>query len=201
MTYNRPAFLLTAGLIVLVMLVSIGAFLLVLHGFVAEIAPTIPDVMTDIPTLYDYVNGTKVTEFYGLNSSEVEAEYQRLNAELEELLNDLVIAEESAGLLLTDFDHFGSSVTNIGDLDGDGVNDIVVGARLDDTNGLDSGAIHIIFLNSNGTPKSTVEINSSTTYGPILSDGDNFGWSVANIGDLDGNGVDDIAVGAYHDDE
>jgi len=94
---NRPAFLLSAGLIVLVMLVSIGAFLLVLHGFVAEIAPTIPDVMTDIPTLYDYnVNGTKITEFDGLNSSEVEAEYQRLTAELEELLEDLARAEESA---------------------------------------------------------------------------------------------------------
>jgi len=57
--------------------------LLLLNDFVGKIAPTIPDVMTDIPTLYDYnVNGTKITEFGGLNSSEVEAEYQRLTTEL-----------------------------------------------------------------------------------------------------------------------
>jgi len=71
---------------VVVMLIAMGAFLLMLSQFVAEITPTIPDVMTDIPTLYDYdENGLKITEFDGLNSSEVEAEYQRLNTELEKL--------------------------------------------------------------------------------------------------------------------
>ncbi len=83
LTHNRPAFLLTAGLILLVMLVSFGAFLLLLHGFVAEISPTIPDVMTDIPTLYDYVNGTKITDPDEFIRSEAEAELQRLYAELE----------------------------------------------------------------------------------------------------------------------
>lgn len=51
-----------------------------------------------------------------------------------------------------------------------------------------------------GDVLSTVEINSTTANGPVLSNDDRFGKSVANIGDLDGDGVSDIAVGADRDD-
>ena len=47
---------------------------------------------------------------------------------------------------------------------------------------------------ADGDVTSTVEINSSTTNGPSLANSDNFGGSVANIGDLDGDGDNDIAV-------
>jgi len=100
MDNNRPAFLLTAGLIVLIMLISLGAFLLVLHGFVAEIAPTIPDVMTDVPTLYDYDEfGEKITEFGGLTDAEVEAEIQRITADLEKQYEDRDAIYEDGDLL------------------------------------------------------------------------------------------------------
>ena len=55
--------------------------------------------------------------------------------------------------------------------------------------------VHIIFMNTNGSVDSTVEINSSTTNGPTIENGDQFGWSVVNMGDLDGDGVNDLAVG------
>ncbi len=80
---NRPAFLLTGALMVVIMLISLAAFLLLLSEFVSEISPTIPDVMTDIPTLYDYDElGEKITEF---DNSEAKAEFQRLNTDLDEL--------------------------------------------------------------------------------------------------------------------
>jgi len=104
------------------------------------------------------------------------------------------------GPALTNNDHFGDSVANIGDLDGDGVNDLAVGAIKDDAGGTDRGAVHIIFMNTDGSVDSTVEINDSTTNGPELGDEDRFGDSVANIGDLDGDGVNDLAVGAPNDD-
>ena len=47
---------------------------------------------------------------------------------------------------------------------------------------------------------STVEINDSTANGPSIRNQDFFGISVANIGDLDGNGINDLAVGANGDD-
>ena len=85
---------------------------------------------------------------------------------------------------LTNGDKFGYSVANIGDLDGDGVNDLAVGATLDNEGGVERGAVHIIFMNTDGSVDSTVEINSSTTNGPTLTNGDQFGISVANIGCL-----------------
>ena len=105
------------------------------------------------------------------------------------------------GPTLTNSDQFGMSVANIGDLDGDGVNDLAVGANGDDDGGANRGAVHIIFMNTDGSVDSTVEINDSTTNGPTLTNGDAFGMSIANIGDLDGDGVNDLAVGANLDDD
>ena len=54
-----------------------------------------------------------------------------------------------------------------------------------------------MFMNTNGSVDSTVDIDRDTANGPTISDccsGDYFGYSVANIGDLDGDGVNDLAV-------
>jgi hypothetical protein len=107
--------------------------------------------------------------------------------------------QTSGGPTLVDYDFFGSSVANVGDLDGDGVADLAVGASADNTNGTDRGAVHLLFLNTDGTVKSSTKIASGANGGPTLMDKDFFGGSVANVGDLDGDGVADLAVGAYGD--
>ena len=104
------------------------------------------------------------------------------------------------GPVLSDSDHFGVSVAAIGDFDGDGVPDLAAGAWSDDNGGPDRGAVHVMFMNRDGTVKDTVEINSGTANGPVLSDSDHFGVSVAAIGDFDGDGVPDLAAGALDDD-
>ena len=100
------------------------------------------------------------------------------------------------GPVLDNSDFFGSSIANIGDLNDDGISDIAVGANYDDGDGIDKGAIHVLLLNGNGSVSDTMEINSTSTNGPVLSSGDFFGSSIANIGDLNGDGTSDIAVGA-----
>ena len=93
---------------------------------------------------------------------------------------------------------YGQAIASLGDLDGDGVTDIAVGDLKEDNQ---KGRILIHYLNSNGSVKSTVEIKHGTANGPSLSNNDEYGVSIANMGDLDGDGVVDIAVGAFLDDD
>ncbi|MCP4960292.1 MAG: hypothetical protein GY925_13620, partial [Actinomycetia bacterium] len=114
------------------------------------------------------------------------------------------ISDTAGGLaaVLDDDDHFGVSAASIGDVDGDGIVDIAVGAYRDDDGGTDRGAAYVLFLNADGTVTAEQKISSTTggLTGP-LDDGDYFGWSVAGIGDVDGDGIVDIAVGADGDDD
>jgi len=104
------------------------------------------------------------------------------------------------GPTINDGDIYGFSMASIGDLDGDGVSDLVVGAPADNTGGTNRGALHIHFMNTDGSIDSTVEINDDTANGPVLCDGTFFGASVASIGDLNGDGINDIVSGADEDD-
>jgi hypothetical protein len=103
---------------------------------------------------------------------------------------------------LDDNDQFGNAVASIGDLNNDGINDIAVGAKLSDDGGGDRGAVWLLFLNINGTVRSTLKISDvSGDFAGALNDGDYFGSAVAGINDLDGDGIEDIAVGATGDDD
>ena len=99
-------------------------------------------------------------------------------------------------------DNFGSAVAALGDMNGDGVEDIAVGAMDDDDGGAARGAIWILFLNSDGSVKGHQKISDEEgLFDGELNDSDAFGRSIAALGDVDGDGVMDLAVGAYGDDE
>ena len=113
---------------------------------------------------------------------------------------------------LANNDEFGRSVANLGDLDGtgSGATTIAVGARGDDAGGTDRGALYLLNLNLSvtnpivGVSKidDTTPLADSTTDAFTLANGDAFGISVANLGDLDGTGkgATTVAVGAFQDD-
>lgn len=105
---------------------------------------------------------------------------------------------------LDDSDQFGFSGTSVGDLDGDAVPDLVVGAPFDDDGGTDRGAVWVLFLNADGSLKSTQKLSDTegTPAGFSLVEGDGFGHSVASLGDLDSDAetVTLLAVGAPFDD-
>ena len=104
--------------------------------------------------------------------------------------------------ILDEADWFGHSVASLGDLDGDGVGDLAVGALSDDDGGGGHGAVWVLFLNPNGTVKSHQKISDTEGgFTGTLRNGDTFGVSAAALGDLDGDGVGDLAVGANRDDD
>ncbi len=98
-------------------------------------------------------------------------------------------------------DRYGSAIANMGDLDGDGIIDIAVGAAGADGGGTNEGKIFIHFLDTNGTVKKTISFDSGSTDGPSLNQDDEYGSSIANLGDLDTNGYNDMAVGSPKTDE
>ena len=94
---------------------------------------------------------------------------------------------------------FGTSLTALGDLDGDGIVDLASGAPLEDEH---SGEVWLLFLAADGTVSRHRHIPppaGDVTGGAVI--GDRFGESVAGLGDLDGDGFMDLAVGARHDDD
>lgn len=99
-------------------------------------------------------------------------------------------------------DLLGFSSAGLGDLDGDGVGDMIVGAPGDDDGGVQRGAVWILFMNADGTVKHEQKISSTQGYfNSGLEDGDQFGYAVAALGDINGDGAVDAAVGAPFDDD
>lgn len=115
-----------------------------------------------------------------------------------QVADELKIAEGSGGFRgsLDKNDAFGSAVTNLGDLESDGVTDLAVGAPFADDDGDNKGAVWVLFMNANGTVDLHQKISATSGgFGGNLKDNDKFGSAVAGIGDLNGDGVFDLAVG------
>lgn len=80
---------------------------------------------------------------------------------------------------------FGFATASAGDVDQNGVADVVVGSYLSDLNGTNSGSAFLF----SGESKLLL-----TGYASGVP-GDYVGYSVAGVGDVDGDGVPDVAVG------
>jgi hypothetical protein len=106
------------------------------------------------------------------------------------------------GYMLNSGDKFGQAVENIGDIDGDGIIDLAVGAPFDDDGATDGGAVYILFMNADCTVKKSQKINSlyGNFTGAINYD-DQFGSSISQLGDIDGDGIVDFTVNSKFSDE
>jgi Ca2+-binding RTX toxin-like protein len=95
-------------------------------------------------------------------------------------------------------DYAGSSVASAGDINGDGFDDIVVGAPFGDDGGSYAGEAYVIFGKAGGF--GTIDLSSLAPADGFVIQGDaaqdRAGFSVASAGDVNGDGFDDIVVGA-----
>ena len=96
-------------------------------------------------------------------------------------------------------DYSGSSVSNAGDVNGDGFDDLIVGAKGADPNGTDSGSSYVVFGQASGF-SATMNLSSLDGSNGLRLDGeaayDYSGQSVSTAGDVNGDGFDDLIVGA-----
>lgn len=94
------------------------------------------------------------------------------------------------------YDFVGAGVDIVGDIDGDGFADILVGATGADDNGSTSGAAYL--FNGPVTADTTTASADATIGGE--SSGDSMGSRIRGIGDWDGDGFDDFAIGVRTED-
>jgi hypothetical protein len=95
-------------------------------------------------------------------------------------------------------DGAGISVSSAGDVNGDGLADLIVGASAADPNGESSGKSYVVFGKADGT---VIELSDvANGIGGFVLNGeatyDEAGISVSSAGDVNGDGLADLIVGA-----
>jgi hypothetical protein len=96
------------------------------------------------------------------------------------------------------FDQSGIAVSSAGDINGDGIDDLIIGARYASPNGLNSGQSYVVF-GSRSTFLSNINLSTLNGTNGFKINGnvnEGSGTSVSNAGDINGDGIDDLIIGA-----
>ncbi|MEP2610380.1 MAG: putative Ig domain-containing protein, partial [Cyclobacteriaceae bacterium] len=95
----------------------------------------------------------------------------------------------------------GYSISGVGDINGDGLDDILIGAKLADPNGNNyAGEVYIVFGKSEGNSSSLDLSDLDGTNGFLIEGidaGDRIGARKSGAGDVNGDGVNDLLIGSY----
>ena len=152
----------------------------------------------------DLIIGARGADPNGARSGETYVVYGGASAPGTDAVLDLSALDGSSGFTLSGIDPgdvSGYSVSSAGDVNGDGYDDLIIGARGADPNGGSSGETHVVYGGANA-PGTDGVLNLSALDGTNgftltgIDPGDRSGASVSSAGDVNGDGYDDLIIGA-----
>ncbi|NQV25070.1 MAG: FG-GAP repeat protein, partial [Rhodopirellula sp.] len=116
-------------------------------------------------------------------------------------LSDLTASEGFVINGVNAYDYSGKSVSSAGDINGDLIDDIIIGAPRATTNSYYSnGASYVVFGNTNIGASGSLNLSDLDGTNGFVVTGSNqfsyFGSSVSSAGDMNGDGFDDLIIGA-----
>ncbi|MEC8192319.1 MAG: integrin alpha [Myxococcota bacterium] len=88
--------------------------------------------------------------------------------------------------------YLGTALLGVGDINDDGLDDVLVSARKDDIGGSNRGSVTVVYGGSAPDDEHPVMTG--------LNNGDQLGWDIVSAGDMDGDGVPEVAISAPYAD-
>ncbi len=150
----------------------------------------------------DIIIGAKDADVNGNNSAGKIYVIFGKNGDFSSSFN-LANLDGSNGFVLNGIDEddiAGISVSNAGDINNDGVEDLIIGARGGDVNGnSNAGESYVVFGQNSAFNASLNLADLDGSNGFVLNgvaSGDFSGTSVSSAGDVNGDGIDDLIIGA-----
>ncbi len=99
-------------------------------------------------------------------------------------------------------ERLGEALATAGDLDGDGLDDLVIGAPYNDTVGDHAGAVYVFLATSFGAAGELSPADADhVLYGEEMADGTNRAGRCLIASDIDGDEVADLIIAATHNDD